>query len=120
MRMTREEFRNSVIAQDDDEDYSESGWVACVHNGTAYMGRYGHCSCYGTFDDLCGGGIGDYYDEGSPSFTWSGTPDEMVELAKSNADPDMPNRTANEEDYDYDHLKAVYQEIIAWDKNGRK
>lgn len=43
--MKREDFENSVIAQDDDNDYQESGYVACVFSGgKAAITGYSHCS----------------------------------------------------------------------------
>ena len=118
MRLTKEEFENSIIAQDDDEDYSESGYVACVFpDGQAALGHYGHCSCYGTFEDLCGGGISDYFSEGDASFTWLGTVVELVALAERKGDPGLPNRAANTKDYDYDHLMSLYEQILEWNKN---
>lgn len=43
----------------------------------------------------------------------------MVDMAVRMADPAIPERAATDEDYDFDHLKAVYAEIIAWNENGR-
>lgn len=120
MKMTRQQFEESVVAQDDDNDYSESGYVAGVFNGVAYIASYGHYSCYGTFDDLCGGGISDTFSEGNAAMSWTGTPDEMVAMARRMADPDMPEREADKSDYHYDHLQSVYAEIVAWDERGRK
>lgn len=115
--VTRQEFWQSVIGQSDNEDYSQSGYIACYHEGRAYLTRYGHCSCYGTFEDLCGGGAGDYFAEGVPCFAWSGTKEELIDMAKRCADPHMPSRTASEDDYDYEHLVAVYQEVIYWSEH---
>ncbi len=119
VHITREQFEQGIIAQDDDNDYSESGYVATIIDGVAHLARYGHCSCFGTFEDVCGGGISDYYEQGEASFVWSGTPDELVAMARGGMDPDMPSRKANAEDYDHDHLEAVYRKIIAWDDRGR-
>lgn len=118
--MTREEFEASIIGQDDDEDYDESGYVAGVlPEGVAYIGRYSHCSCYGTFESLCGGGVSDSYTEGTPTFDWSGDPDEMVRMANRKADPAMPIRSANPADHDYDHLCKVYEQILEWNQKRR-
>ena len=115
--MTRNNFlaavigQHAVIGQNDDE----SGWVACVFpDGKAAIGQYSHCSCYGTFDDLCGGSIGDWMENGTPSFTWSGTVAELVAMAERTADPAMPERAADPSDYDYDHLVECYRQVIAW------
>jgi hypothetical protein len=48
------------------------------------------------------------------SWNWIGTPAELVAMAQRNADPDMPARTANLEDSDYDHLQEVYKQVLAW------
>lgn len=100
-----------IIAQDDDEDWEESGWVALVFNDhEAALSQYSHCSCYGTF------GIGGAIE----SWDWTGTPDQLVELAKNKRDPNMPEREADPKDYDYDHLMSVYQQILNWDKGERQ
>ena len=112
--MKSKEFDAAVIAQDDDNDYSESGWVAWVVGDAAYLGSYSHCSCYGTFDALCGAGVGDYIDEGTPRAEWTGTVEELVAMAVRKADPNMPERTSDTKDCDYDHLMNVYGQVIAW------
>lgn len=117
IHMTKTQWENGIIGQDDDEDYSESGYVAWIHEGVAYLAKYSHCSCYDTFADLCGGGVSDYFDEGDVSFVWSGTPVDLVAMAGRKADPDMPDRVASEEDYDYDHLCKVYDQVISWSEN---
>mgnify|MGYP003441914660 CR=1 FL=1 len=114
--MKSEDWRGAVIAQCDDKDYQESGWVAWVVGDCAYLGHYFHCSCYGTFDSLCGGGVGDSIEEGTPSFGWSGTVSELIALAESKGDPNMAGRTADTKDYDYDHLMNVYEQVIEWSK----
>lgn len=115
MHITNDAFRAAVIAQDDDKDYDEFGWVACVFpNGQAAIGQYGHCSCYGTFEALCAGGIGDYFEAGNAVFTWVGTVSELVAMARRKADPAIPHRESIPEDYDHDHLIAVYEQVIAW------
>lgn len=116
---TRRQFQAAIIAQDDDNDYSESGYVAVVVGDQAALASYGHCSCYGTWDSLCGGGVGDYFDEDSvqsPRWDWEGSVDELVRMAARRADPRLPQRDANPEDYNYDHLVKVYDEVIAWDR----
>jgi hypothetical protein len=103
-------FEKSIIAQDDDNDYSESGWVAVVVDNWAAISRYSHCSCFGTWDDLT--------DECSsnPRWDWQGTVEQLVKMAQNCADPAMPKREANKEDYDYDHLSEVYRQVLEWDK----
>lgn len=115
----RGQFEKSIIAQDDDNNYSESGFVAVVHEGVAAIASYSHCSCYGTWESLNAGGISDHVDAVDPLKTlwdWSGTPDELVRMAARKSDINFPNRDANPADSDYDHLMAVYEQIIAWDR----
>lgn len=99
-----------IIAQDDDNDYSESGWVAVYDPNTnkCGLGHYSHCSCYGTWENLKNG------------WDWEGTPRELAKLAKNKLDPDMPEREMSVEDFDYDHLITVYNEVLIWYKNRRK
>ena len=119
-QVSSSEWESSVIAQASSGGYDPSGWIAWVHDGRAYLSTYGHCSCYGTFTALCGGGISDYLEIGEPGFVWSGTPNQMVKLAKKKADPHRPDREADKEDYCYQYLMDVFDTILAWDKNGRK
>lgn len=112
--ITSDEWRNAVIAQDDDNDYSESGWVCWKLGDRFYLGRYSHCSCYGTFDSLCGGSIGDYMSEGTPDFTWEGGRAELADLVAGKMDPAVPDRPASTDDYDSDHLMAVYSQLTDW------
>jgi hypothetical protein len=119
--ITEKLFRESTIAQKDDEYYSESGYVAFIlPDGRAALASYSHCSCYGTFESLCDGGISDYFEEGDVSPQWIGAVNELVAMAERCADPAIPTRTAIEADYDYEKLKDVYRQIIEWDANGRK
>lgn len=50
--MDRDQWYDCIIAQDDDFDYSESGWVAFHYEGGYYLAQYSHCSCYDTFEAL--------------------------------------------------------------------
>ena len=95
-----------IIAQHDDEDYNESGWV-CVYDlkdDKYALGHYSHCSCFGTWEALEDG------------WNWEGSLQELLGLANNMLDPDMPERKISPEDYDLDHLTAVYQQIIQWQK----
>jgi len=102
MKISEDEFDGCVIAQDDDCDYSESGWVAVVKDGVAALANYSHCSCYGTFEVIDG------------KWDWTGSIPELIDMATRKADPSMPERTALKEDYDYDHLCRVYEEVLKW------
>lgn len=120
--LTESEFRAAVVGQDDDADYSESGWVACVFpDGTAAIGSYSHCSCYGTHEALCGGDVGDGYPDGENcEFEWSGAAEELVAMAMRIADPIIPDREADPEDYDYDHLVEMYAQVRKWAESRAK
>lgn len=122
VRMTGGEFSKSVVAHDDDNDYSESGWVVVrVRRGEVDYGliaRYSHCSCYDTWASICGGGLSDYYAEDvemEPSFDWVGTWDAVVKMASESIDP-MTGCVANERTEDADHLAAVWVAVIASSK----
>lgn len=110
-------FSNSIIAQHDDCDYQESGWVAVVIEDWAALTRYGHCSCYDTWASITGGGISDDEGPNEPRWDWEGSPKELIQLAINKKDPALPERTASEEDYDYDHLMNVYTQILDWAKH---
>lgn len=102
----------NVIAQDDDNDYQESGWICFECQGVYYLARYSHCSCYGTWTDLVGGGINDDGKYGEVRSDWSGSLTDLLNMAENQYDPHFPGRIIDPEDYDYDHLQAVYQEIL--------
>lgn len=93
---------NYIIAQDDDNDYSESGYVVLDRDGECLIGSYSHCSCYGTWDN----------DQLSGTWVWMGNREELIDMAKRGVDPVMPTRLANSKDYDYDHLMSVYQQVL--------
>jgi hypothetical protein len=117
VKLNRLEFEASVIAQDDDEDYSESGYVAIVKDGVAAIFDYSHCSCFGTWEAITD-------ERGSDDLevtpVWSGSVGELVAMAIRGMDPHMPERAASEGDRDYDHLMSVYQQVIAWVAKQRK
>lgn len=103
-----EEFRNSIIAQDDDCDYSESGWVAVVKGKVAGLAKYSHCSCFGTWTAMTTIG------KGNIVWDWIGSVKNLIKMARVNGDPHIIGRTANSEDYDYDHLQEVYKRVLEW------
>jgi hypothetical protein len=108
-----DKFLAAIIAQHDDEDYQESGYVI-VNIGDWYaLSRYGHCSCFGTWADLTGGGISDDEGPDDPRWDWQGTREQLLDMATRRADPAMPDRNADPKDYDYDHLVNVYDQILA-------
>lgn len=100
-----------VIAQDDDNDYEESGYIAVITDeGIAAITNYSHCSCYGTAEAVDG------------KWMWQGTPDELVRMAELEIDPAWPGgiqRRAYPQDFDYDHLMKVYDQIREWNRKGR-
>lgn len=110
----RDKFRECVIAQDDDNDYSESGWVAVVDGDWAALTKYGHCSCYDTWASITNGGISDDEGPDEPKWDWQGTVSELIGMATFKADPGFKGRIADPEDYDYDHLMKVYEQVLEW------
>lgn len=116
--LTKSNFDACVIGQDDDDDYDESGWVALSWNGHAAIACYAHCSCYGTVSAIFDGGVNDPGGD-VPNLTWTGSEDELVEMAKGTRDPHIPGRQATEDDCDFDHLVKCYQQVIEWDQAGR-
>lgn len=101
--ITRSNFRDYIIGQDDDNDYSESGYLACVDGDFAGISRYSHCSCYDTGSSICSGE--------TVNWDWTGTPSELLDMATRIADPAVPERLANKDDYDYDHLAEMYRQV---------
>lgn len=117
--MTGKQFSECVVAQDDDEDYQESGYVICVVGELALLAGYGHCSCYNTWSDLNGGGIGDYFEEDEvkhPAWQIVVPVPVMAMMAYERMDPALPPRIADQEDSNYDHLVKTYGQFLEWYK----
>jgi hypothetical protein len=119
----RNDLQNITIAQDDDNDYEESGYIAVYDGKRCALARYSHCSCYGTWTALNGG---DYSKTGNGiTWDWFGSKRQLLKMAREKLDPHAPfgTRKADEKDYDYDHLMNVYQQILEWHektKRGKK
>lgn len=109
----RDQYAKSVIAQCDSGGYDPSGWVAVYDPTTKLyaLASFGHCSCYGTWEALCGGGIGDYFTTGDPKWNWEGTKRQLIKMIIGNLDPDMPTREISPKDYDSEYLTALYAEL---------
>lgn len=103
----REDFEKAIIAQDDDNDYQESGYVVVRVGNWCALSDYGHCSCFGTWTDLNGCG------SDGIRWCWMGTYEELLELARNGMDPALPQRKADPADSDYDHLMAVYGQVLS-------
>lgn len=120
-RMASKEFLASVVAQDDDDDYEEIGYVVCVveRQGLriALLAKYGHNSVHDTWSDLCQDFDGDYLNDKPddvvchPRWIWIGSVEEFLGLARNDADPTIPTRKNADEDYQVDHLRAVYRQV---------
>lgn len=105
-------FDRSIIAQDDDNDYDEAGWV-CVRIGDwCALARYSHCSCYDTWASITGGGISDSEGPNDPAWDWQGAYKDLLVMATERRDPTIPDRIADPQDHDYDHLMKVYEQVI--------
>lgn len=113
---TRDKFQKCIIAQgDSDDQYENSGYVAVVDGNFAALARFGHCSCFGTWTAVIGGGITGGCDLGSPEWDWKGTVAQLVKLAKNKADFNLPGRTVNDTDCDAQYLLETYRQILEWD-----
>jgi len=113
---SKQDLWEYTVAQDDDEDYSESGYICCIRDKKAYIGRYSHCSCYGTWTSLTN------HNTGQPTWSWIGTIPELKKLVKGKKDPCLPIRDADPSDYDYNHLMNLYKDLteyFAKEKNDR-
>lgn len=111
MILTLDQYRSGLLAQADSGGYDPGGYVVWEFEGTYYLSDFSHCSCYDTFTSLCGGGIGDYYEKGTPSFMWSGTKEELIAMAIKESDPAIPERKSDPEDYQYKYLMDVFKQI---------
>lgn len=116
---SRDDLQNITIAQDDDNDYEESGYIAVYDGNRCAIARYGHCSCYGTWTSL--------YNSNSSRpngiiWDWIGTKRQILKMAMNKLDPHDPfgTRKADEKDCDFDHLMNVYQQILKWHENSKR
>lgn len=114
-------FEKSIIAQDDDNDYEESGYAVCYfpNENKVALFSYSHCSCFGTWESISGSTESSYDEhttdrEVNP--VWEGTPNEFIHLAEHKLDPAMPSRESSNEDYDHDHLMNVYTQGLEYFK----
>ena len=112
MRFTREKFKEAIFAQADSGDYDCSGYVVCLVGDVYALAKFGHCSCYDTFEDLADTSYSDDNAEYDLSFDWTGTEAELRDMAQRKADPTMPGRSADPKDYDYEHLTDVYATVL--------
>ena len=96
-----------IIAQHDDCDYSESGYVVFYYDDLdrALIYGYGHCSCFSTATAIADANF-------TPS--WIGTKHKLLKLAKNKLDFSLEGRPANSEDFDYDHLMNVYDQVLKY------
>jgi len=118
---TDEEFRAAIIAQADSGGYDPGGYVAVVRGQEAALANFSHCSCYGTWTAINGGGIlSSGSTSGPQSWSWTGTRRQLVALAKKKGDPHLKRREADPKDFDYGHLLAVYSKILAWAARPKK
>lgn len=105
-----DDFRKHTIAQADSGGYDPSGYVAVVKDNWAAIASFGHCSCYGTWTALTGGGI-NTPGNSQPNWSWIGTPAELLSLAVNNEDYGMKGRSVQTEDYLYGYLSGLYGQI---------
>lgn len=111
--MTREEFDNSIIAYiGGDEPYENSGYIAFTKDNVYYLTGFSHCSCYGTFTAICGGGYSHNDNINYINYFWKGSLIELINLAKNSLDPYLPTRTIESQDFDSQQLLELYRQII--------
>lgn len=106
---SRDDLQKLTIAQDDDCDYSESGYVVVTDGKSAGIAHYSHCSCFGTWTSLT-------ERDGAIHWVWQGSLRTLKKLAVQELDPhnSIGSRKADPKDYDYDHLMNVYQQVRKW------
>lgn len=100
--MSPEDSEQIAYACRDDQYYSNSGYFILVKDGQAAIYSFSHCSCYGTW-------------EGSGE-VWSGTVEELMDMAEHKRDPAMPAREVVDADYDSAHIRECYEQVIDWSK----
>lgn len=109
--MNSDQFTQSIIAQNGNDDcYSANGYVAIEDKGKVSLFQYGHCSCYGTWEDIAD------YESDVPDITdkafWTGTVEEFKVMATQALDPHMPGRKTDRQDCDYDQLMDIYRQTL--------
>lgn len=107
---------NEIARGESGEEYENSGYIAFVNGDKAAIAQFGHCSCYGTWTSICGGGVNDSGD-GVPRLDWEGTVAELQAMAERNADPIMPERECNPADYDHDRKLSMYAGVKKYFEN---
>lgn len=113
---SRDDLMKLMIAQDDDNDYSESGYIVVTDGKNAGIANYSHCSCYGTWTSLS-------EKDGAIHWNWTGSLRQLKNMAIEGLDPNnsLPGkRKAVPDDCDYDHLMTVYQQVIKWFEDRKK
>lgn len=110
-KLSREEFREIIIAQNDSGGYDPNGYVVGFNGKQAAIARFGHCSCYGTYTSLGG-------DRGTINWEWIGSLKELLKLARYKLDPHytLGSRKADPKDSDYCHLLACYKQVLEWNR----
>lgn len=97
------EEKHEVLRADNDECYENSGYLLLQEGDQFCIGHISHCSCTGTW---CNSGPA-----GGLGLGWEGNLSELRALVEGNLDPDMPERQANKDDYGYNYLMDLYQQI---------
>jgi hypothetical protein len=106
----RDLYQASIVAKSDDgDDWSASGYVIVEIGDWTAISFYSHCSCYGTWESLVGGGPCTD-GKNDPAWDWQGTPEQMYDMDRRHADPNMPERVADDKDYNYGLLVDAYDQ----------
>lgn len=100
--------KHEVLRAEDGGSYDNSGYLLLQEGDQFCIGSISHCSCTGTwpYDEEDNGGPG-----GGLTLGWEGSLEELRTLVEGNLDPDMPERQANKDDYQYNYLMYLYQQI---------
>lgn len=120
IKITEELFKKSIIAQKDDDDYEESGYVVLNIDNTIYLFDYSHCSCYSTFEVITDFNDQSYNDEGDKEANidimplFEGSIEDFKAMAIHKSDLHMPERKSHLDDCDYEKLHSVYTQFLKW------
>lgn len=94
----QETYKNEIYRNDRPDSYENSGYVLCREGDTFVLFDFSHCSCYGTYEGI--------------DNRWEGTLEQLINMAERIADIDIPERSADPKDYDYQCLCNVYEWVL--------
>lgn len=95
-------------------NYENSGYLVFREGNNAYITRFSHCSCNGTWDG--GWGSDHEYLEGHD---WAGAVDELIQLARAKEDLGLKGKPLDIDEYGAREVLKMYELILEWDNNGQ-